>query len=392
MQRLKKNRSVGPTSVPLSHFRGPLLSLLAGLIVGAAAGTAIAGFRPQALPPLVIALSLLLGASLIVSGLRGRFITMAATLAGVAAIASTLLMKPFGFAVGQFDVVGIVGATASLVTLVLVQRQIRIALHQVALARREIKLVSDDLAYSREQSTLTRAQLTELARLPELSLTFMNGDLEKALLPVRAQSVFSADLLIHNIGARTARDAYVEVLIPWHALEHDLSDVNMSRHPDTEVVAGVPYRRFGKQIDEPIYRDLERRISVFAEQLVSNPPSFSLLWRLRDDYAAYPRDGSLGTLEVRCDAQRFNRRLQFIKRWNAEPYPMLAWDRSSGDAFVYASLIPDPSPDVAVFDETLQQRVEQLVLSMPGLQSTSPRIGEIGVEFIQGKPLEPLSC
>jgi hypothetical protein len=138
---------------------------------------------------------------------------------------------------------------------------------------------------------------------------------------------------------------------------------------------GVAHRRFGKQIVEPIYRDLSRTISVFSEALVLNPPAFTLPWRLREDFGAYPSDAHWGRLEVRTTQESGASTLRYQERWAGDLYPMLAWDRTAGDYFVYTSLEPDASDEVAVIDANLQARIEQLVWSMPGLAGTTPETG-----------------
>jgi hypothetical protein len=160
--------------------------------------------------------------------------------AGVVAIVFTPLLRELaGSREGgsRFpDVVAIVGAVAALITLVLVQRQIDIARRQLVLARREIKLVSSDLAYSRDQSEFTRKQLIELTRRPMLSVSFPDGESVKILPSVRGRLMFSADLIVRNEGDRTARDAYIELLIPWVVLQHDYSDQQLLQREDTEIV------------------------------------------------------------------------------------------------------------------------------------------------------------
>jgi len=368
--------------------------IAAGGLLSAAAVAASIRWRPAAAGPLLFGLVVIAGAAVVISA-RSKRPSRTTTLvgfAGVTAVVLAMLLGALGIEAPAKDVVGVVGAVAALVTLVLVQRQIDVAHEQVDLARHEIKLVANDLEYSREQSEFTRAQLAELARRPQLTVSFADGENIRILPRIRGHSMFSADLLLRNDGDRTARDAYIETLIPWSLLEHHYSDQQIAQRADTEVVDGVAHRLFGKQVVEPIYRGLSRLVGVFSEQLILSPKSFTLRWRLRDDYGAYPADAQWGRLEVRVPLERETPRLRYTRRWDVEPYPMLGWDRSGPDRFIYANLVPDAADQVALIDERLKRRIEDIVWSMPGLEGTTPQVGEIGVEFTGGDPREPVSA
>jgi hypothetical protein len=369
------------------NARTVVLALI-GVIVGASVTAGLMSWKPAAGAPLVFALAIILGALVVVgarSGTGGR-VTRFVGLAGVGAVVLAPFLGALGVEEPVKDVIGVVGAVAALVTLVLVQRQIDIAQDQVGIALREIKLVEEDLAYSREQSEFTRAQVAELTRRPRLTVAFTDGDHRKDVARTRGRHMFSADLLVRNTGDRTVRDAYIEALIPWSVLDHQYSDVQILRHADTELLDGIAHRRFGKQITEPIYRDLGRPVSVFSESLAMDPESFSLRWRLRDDYGVYPQDEQWGRLEVRVPPEGAAAARRYTPRWQSEPYPMLGWDRSGPDGFIYSSLSPDESEEVAIIDAGLQRRIEDLVWSIPGLAGTTPVTGEIGVEFTMGDP------
>jgi hypothetical protein len=367
--------------------------VLAGAACGAAATAATIVWRPAAAAPLLFGLLVVLGVLTVVGspGHRAGRATLFVGLTGVVAVLLVPFLGALGLGEPVRDLIGVVGAVAALVTLVLVQRQIAIAQDQVAIAQREIKLVEEDLAYSREQSEFTRAQVAELTRRPRLTVAFAGGEHQKMLSRIRGRHMFSADLLVHNGGDRTARDAYIEILIPWSVLDHEFTDEQILHQPSTEEFDGVAHRRYGKQVSEPIYRDLDRPVSVFSEALILNPESFTLRWRLRDDFGAYPEDERWGRLEVRVPPEPSTRGLQFTRRWDVEPHPMLGWDRTGRDHFVYASLAPDEVDRVAVIDEALQHRIEDVVWSMPGLNGTAPNTGQIGVEFTLGDRAGPLS-
>lgn len=125
-------------------------------------------------------------------------------------------------------------------------------------------------------------------------------------------------------------------------------------------------------------------MTVFSELLALNPDSFTLRWRLHDDYGSYPSDELYGSIQVRFpDEQSKQRNLQFKERWNGDLYPMLAWDRTAGDYFTYVSFSPEPSAEVVVIDQALQTRIEHFVKSMPGLKDTTAETSQLGILFVR---------
>jgi|SRR5665213_1141001 len=112
---------------------------------------------------------------------------------------------------------------------------------------------------------------------------------------------------------------------------------------------------------EPIYRNLGLRVAVFTEALEIEPESFTLLWRLRDDYDEYPGGETWGNLEVHVPTATDSARLTFTERWPGDLLPVLSWDRTGPDTFVYASLAPDATDQVAIIDQPLQQWISELV-------------------------------
>jgi hypothetical protein len=290
------------------------------------------------------------------------------------------------------ELVASIGAVAALATLILVQQQISIARQQLDVARAEIKIVKDDLSYSKLQSEFTQAQVAELQRRPHLTVSFRDGTSVLVMNRILGRLMFSADVTFHNDGTRTATGMYAEALVPWHVLDHELNDIQIAHHAETEMVDGIAHRRFELQVNDPIYCDIGRVATLFTEPLVMDPPSFTIRWRLRDDYGAYPQDEAWGRLEVRMPTQdAAENRLRYIERWQGDLYPMLGWDRMGTDRFFYASLAPDAGEDVAIIDQVLQRKIEELVWSMPGLSGTQPNTTELGVEFLHGDPLGPLS-
>jgi hypothetical protein len=364
---------------------------------GGAAALVTWFYRPDAVPTLIVSLVVLLGGSMVLFT-RTRAARYTSIVGAVGVVGIVLapflreLLAPAGTEIGAPDVVAMVGAVAAIVTLVLVRRQIDIARRQLILAHREIKLVRSDLEYSREQSRLTSAQLAELSRRPKLTTLFADGTNVWVLPPIRGGYQLGVNLMVRNDGERTSRDAYLEVLVPWHVTQHDFSDSQIADSAMTEVVDGVPHRIFKAQIDEPIYRDVGRGVTPMTSTLIPDPTDFALLWRLRDDYGAYPRDQSWGRLEVRgVRTDATERALRYQPRWPENLHPWLATDRVSGDAFAYASFAPEASEQVAVIDEPLQRRIEELVWSMPGLGGTTPETGQIGVEFLLGDAIAPIA-
>ena len=369
--------------------RQSAFALFCGAGVGAVLALAILAYHPSSIFALVVSLFVLLAAALLAmsTGTASKSTVVAGTVAVVAVSIAPLLrslLTASGTDAGTPDVVAMVGAIAALVTLVLVQRQIDIARRQLVLARSEINLVRQDLAYSREQSEFTREQLAELARRPRLTVRFEDGSAMKVLSRSRAVQVFGASMLVRNSGDRTSRDAYIEIAFPWSALQHDFDDDQIAQRVDTATIDDVSHRLFSKQIDVPIYRDLSRIVTVAAEPLAKDAPSFTLLWRMRDDFGAYPANEPWGRLEVRLPAYPATP-LRYTKRWAQELFPHLNWDRSNRARFVYASLVPEAAEDVPIIDEDLQRRIEDVVWATPGLEGTTSNTGEIGVEFTLGE-------
>jgi hypothetical protein len=376
------------------------LGLIAGAAVGAAIVYASATARPASAEPVAIAVTAFCALAIFLATPRPARprATQFIALAGVGLVVSITVLSAFGVGKASDDPVALVAALAALVTLVLVQQQIILAREQIDVANEqlrvalsEIKLVENDLAYSKEQSNYNRELAQERERRPRLGLTWSDGRSRKELSPTRGAHQLSAEVLIHNGGERTSRDALVEMLVPWSVFRHDFSDEQLESRDDTWVRNGVPHRRFERQVAEPIYRDVAKRVSVFSETLILDPASFEILWRLRDDFGAYPTDGSWDALQVyTLEPPADQSRRRYVKRSFVGSQPALAWDRARGDAFVYASFTPEESEEVVVIDEPLQRRIEELVHSLPGLGNTTATAGQVAIEFTKGEPARPL--
>ncbi len=323
-----------------------------------------------------------------------RLVLRAATFVAIGSVLIWMVGENLGLPRIPTDSLALAAILVAVITLLLVQEQIEIANAQMVvaheqieiandqlkLARDEIALVQQDLGYSREQTEAVRAQMLEQNRRPVLRLTFVDGTARIELPTTSGTISFGPALSIHNDGNRTARGAFVELLVPWDALQPEGSAKALTARSDTIVSDGRAWRKIGFPLTDPCYVGLSRQITMPAVTLARPTRAFPMRWRVVDDFGSHPQDRSFGELVAIIGEQPVATVLARQPR-TTDLYPMLSSDRTVPESFAYARVTPEEPRPAVVLSAGVQRDVERWVRKLRDLADTEVETVGPGILF-----------
>jgi hypothetical protein len=181
----------------------------------------------------------------------------------------------------------VVAVVVALITLNNVLKQIKIASAQLKLAREEVDYVKEDLELSRQQ-------LREIARRPDLSLSYQNGELEGTFYDVAfgVNNTIDMPLRVINNGFRATRGWQVVLFVPAEMFPGEVTA--------TDDVFGVGCVRRPTRNPHLLYPSdsFDFEFSLISLRIDGNK-TYTIYFRVYDEFGSYPSGGEYGTLTIR---------------------------------------------------------------------------------------------